>query len=125
LVSGQIRKIEEIDLYQFRVSTDGPVTVELIARRIGSPLHGMLTIRDSAGNQLVDVADTEGRDLRETFFARAAEHYTIELHDLDYAGDRSYVYRLQLTPGPQVLAAYPAAGQRGASQTIQFVGIGI
>lgn len=124
-VSGQVRRIEEIDTYRFRVRKAGPVTIELLARRIGSPLHGMLSVRDPAGRVVLDVADTEGRDFAVTMHADADVPYELRLHDLDFAGDRSYVYRLMLTPAPQVTAAYPAAGQRGQTRSIQFVGIGL
>lgn len=124
-VSGQVRRIEEIDRYQFSVSKSGPVTIELIARRIRSPLHGILNIKDDTGRVLVDLADTEGRDLTVTMHAEANRAYQLSLHDLDFAGDRSYVYRLVLTPGPQVKAAYPAGGTRGQSRSIEFVGIGV
>ena len=124
-ISGQIRRIEEVDRYEFRVEKTGPVTIELLARQLSSPLHGMLQVQDSTGRKLVDVADSEGRDLAVTFVAQAQERYVLSLHDLDYAGDRSYVYRLLLTPGPQVQAAYPTAGKRGQTQRVEFVGIGI
>ena len=124
-ISGQIRRIEEVDRYEFRVEKTGPVTIELLARQLSSPLHGMLQVQDSTGRKLVDVSDSEGRDLVVTFVAQAQERYVLSLHDLDYAGDRSYVYRLLLTPGPQVLAAYPTAGKRGQTQRVEFVGIGI
>jgi hypothetical protein len=124
-VSGQIRKIEEIDRYEFSVPKAGPVTIELLARQFNSPLHGMLQVRDPQGKTIVDVADTEGRDLTVTFAAQAAAKYTLSLHDLDYAGDRSYVYRLLLHAGPHVLAAYPAAGKRGETRRVEFVGTGL
>jgi hypothetical protein len=124
-VSGRIQRIEEIDRYQFSVPKAGPITLELIARRLNSPLHGMLQVRDATGRVVLDVADTEGRDLTTTILAQADMKYELSLHDLDFAGDRSYVYRLTLTPGPHVLAAYPAAGQRGQTRPIEFVGIGL
>ncbi len=124
-VSGQIRRIEEIDRYQFSVPKAGPVTIELLARQLGSPLHGMLRVQDADGKVVLDVADTEGRDLTVTMPAQADVTYELRLHDLDFAGDRSYVYRLTLTAGPQVLAAYPAAGRRGETRPVEFVGIGL
>jgi hypothetical protein len=124
-VSGQIRRIEEVDRYRFRVPKSGPVTIELWARRLGSPLHGMCKVRDPAGRVVLDVADTEGRDFTVCMNAQADTTYDLELHDLDFAGDRSYVYRLSLTSAPQVLAAYPAAGRRGETRSIEFVGIGV
>ena len=117
-ISGQIRRIEEVDRYEFRVEKTGPVTIELLARQLNSPLHGMLQVQDSTGRKLVDVADSEGRDLVVTFVAQAQERYVLSLHDLDYAGDRSYVYRLLLAQGPQVQAAYPTAGKRGQTQRV-------
>lgn len=124
-VSGQIRKIEEVDRYEFSVPKGGPVTIELLARQLGSPLHGMLQVTDSAGRQVLDVADSEGCDQTVTFAALANEKYTLSLHDLDFAGDRSYVYRLTLTAGPHVSATYPAAGKRGETRKVEFVGIGV
>ena len=124
-VSGQIRRIEEIDRYQFSVSKTGPVTIEIFARRLNSPLHGMLKVRDPSGRVVLDIADTEGRDFATTMLATAGINYEISLHDLDFAGDRSYVYRLTVAAAPRVLAAYPAAGQRGQTRPVEFVGIGL
>lgn len=124
-VSGQIRRIEEIDRYQFSVPKAGPVTIELLARPFGSMLHGMLQVRDPNGAVLLDVSDSEGRDIVTTFIAQANVNYEVRLHDLDFAGDRSYCYRLTLTPGPHVVAAYPAAGKRGETRKVEFVGIGV
>lgn len=124
-VSGQIRRIEEIDRYQFSTPKTGPVTIELFARRLNSPLHGMLKVRDASGRVVLDAADTEGRDLTVTLHAQAEMKYEMSLHDLDFAGDRSYIYRLSISPGPQVLAAYPAAGRRSETRSVEFVGIGL
>jgi hypothetical protein len=124
-ISGQVRRIEEIDQYRFRVAKSGPVTIEIFARRLGSPLHAMLKVRDASGRQVLDFADTEGRDFAVTMQAQADTPYDISLHDLDFAGDRSYVYRLSLTAAPSIQAAFPAAGQRGQSRAVEFVGIGV
>ena len=124
-VLGQVRRIEEIDRYQFSVPKAGPVTIELLARPFGSMLHGMLQVRDASGKLLLDVSDSEGRDITTTFVAQADAKYELSLHDLDFAGDRSYVYRLTLTAGPHVIAAYPAAGKRGETRKVEFVGVGV
>lgn len=129
-VNGQIRKIEEIDRYEFTTPQAGLVTMELFARQLVAPvagmqLNGMLQVRDAAGKVLVDLADTQGRDLATTFAVTAGGKYTISIHDLDFGGDFSYVYRLVISRGPRVLATYPAAGKRGTTQKIDFVGIGV
>lgn len=129
-VNGQIRKIEEIDRYEFTTPEAGLVTIQLFAQQLLTPpqtmsLHGMLQVRDATGKLLVDLADEQGRDLAATFAVTAGGKYTVSIHDLDYAGDFSYVYRLTIARGPRVLAAYPAAGKRGTTQKVDFVGIGV
>ncbi len=129
-VSGQIRRIEEIDRYRIHAEQTGPITIELIARQFTSPtnpmaLHGVLKVQDESGRVCVDVTESEGHDLTVTFAAEANRDYVISLHDLDFAGDRSYVYRLLVTHGPGLLAVYPSAGKRGETRAVEFVGCGI
>ena len=125
VVSGRLLKIAEVDRYQFVVPQDGPVSLDLHARRIGSNFHGVLTVFDQEGKRVADIADTEGLDVELTFHARAGETYTAELHDLDFRGNRAYVYRLSLRRGPRVVATIPAAVQRGKTQRVEFSGIGL
>lgn len=124
-VCGQICRIEEIDRYEFKVPRAGPVTIQVVARQLNSPLHAMLKVDDAQGRVILDAADTEGRDLSLTMIAEANTPYEISLHDLDFAGDRSYVYRLALTPAPHISASYVAAGVRGKTHPVDFVGIGL
>ncbi len=124
-VSGQVLKIEEVDRYQFSVPKAGPVTCELFARRLGSPLNGVLEIRDAEKRLIADVADTEGLDLALTFAAQAGVVYTASLYDCDFRGHDAYVYRLAITPSPRVIAAIPAAGRRGETRAVQLIGYGI
>ena len=124
-VSGRLGKIAEVDRYAIVAERDGPITVELFARRLGANFNGVLQIENSAGRRLADVADTEGLDAALTFAARKNETYTIRLHDVDFRGNRAFVYRLAITPGPRVVAVSPAAGQRGQTRKVEFIGYGI
>ncbi len=130
VVSGQIRRIEEVDRYRLRPQQTGLVTVELLARSLTAPtnpmaLHGMLQVTDDTGRKIVDVAGTEGLDLRTTFAVEANRDYILSLHDVDFAGDRSYCYRLIITPGPYIVATLPAMGKRGETRPLEFIGYGI
>ncbi len=130
VLSGQIRRIEEIDRFRLRPTHTGLITIELLARQLTSPanpmaLHGMLQVTDDMGRQLVDAAATEGLDLTTTFAVEANRDYVLSLHDVDFAGDRSYAYRIVVTPGPGPVAAFPAAGRRGETRSVEFTGIGI
>jgi hypothetical protein len=124
-ISGRIGKIEEVDRYRFTTHKAGPVTCDLMARRLGADFHGVLEVRDKEGKLIADAADTEGRDIALTFAASAGAEYVVSVRDIDFAGDRSFVYRLAITPGPRVVGAIPAAGKRGETREVEFVGYGV
>jgi hypothetical protein len=124
-VSGRLLKNEEIDRYRFTAPRGGLMTIELMARRLGSNFHGALEVRDAAGRLLLEEINAEGEDPVLTFATTAGQEYVLSIRDIDHAGDRAYVYRLTLTPGPRVLAALPTAGKRGETREVQFVGIGV
>ena len=56
-----------------------------------------------------------------TFAARGNAEYTVSVHDVDFAGDRSFVYHLYVTASPRILAAHPAAGKQGETRDVEFV----
>lgn len=124
-VNGRLAKIEEVDRYRFTVAKDGPVTLDVFARRLGVNMNAALAVRDARGQVVADAVDTDGQDLAVTFWATAGSEYTVSLHDLDFRGDRSFVYRLALTAGPRVTATVPAVGKRGETRDVEFVGYGV
>jgi hypothetical protein len=124
-VSGRLSKMEEVDRYRFVAPRAGLVTCDLMARRLGANWHGCLEIRDATGRLVADVVDAEGQDAALTFAAQAGAQYEVAVRDIDHAGDRSYVYRLSIVAAPCVLAAIPAAGRRGETRDVEFVGVGV
>lgn len=124
-VSGRLSRLTEVDRYELVADADGLISVDLMARRLGAGFNGMLRVRNAAGQVLADLADTQGLDGGVTFATTSGETYGIELHDADFRGDRSYIYRLAVTRGPQVLCTLPAAGQRGTSREVEFIGLGV
>ncbi len=124
-ISGCLGRIEETDVYRFQVTADTLVTCDLTARRLGSDFHGVIEVRDDRGHLIADVVDTEGHDPVLTFAAKAATPYFVSIHDLDFRGYRSYVYRLTIALGPRVLATLPAVLRRGETRPVAFLGIGL
>jgi hypothetical protein len=96
-VNGRLNRIEEVDRYRFVATQSGPVTCDLMARRLGSDFLGAIEIRDVEGRQIADVVDTEGLDPMLTFQAEKGKAYTVSIRDLDYRGYRNMTYRLTLT----------------------------
>jgi hypothetical protein len=124
-VDGRIARHEEIDRYRFTIPADGPVWVDVVARRVLSALQPQLRVTDARGAVVLDVADTAGRDLSASFAGRAGETYDLAIHDIDHAGDRAAVYRIELSAGPRVLATFPAAVGRGGPGRVTIVGVGL
>lgn len=124
-VSGQIRKIEEVDEYQFTAPATGPMTCEIVAAAIGSPLTAVVEVRDASGRLIADAADTAARDVSFTFPVEVGQGYTARVYDVDFRGNRAFVYRLSLQPGPRLVATMPAFVQRGSTQDVQFIGYGL
>ena len=120
-VSGRLLKNEEVDRYRFVAAKDGPITCDLMARRLGAKFLGIVEVHDSKGRLIADALGTSGTDPSLTFAAKAGAEYVVSIHDIDFGGDRSYVYRLSVTPGPRIVGAIPAAGKRGATRDVEFV----
>jgi hypothetical protein len=124
-INGRLGRIEEVDRYHFRADHTGPVTCDLMARHLGSDFHGVIAIHDERGSNVADVVDSEGRDPILTFVAEKGRTYTVSVRDLDHRGYRNFTYRLALTAGPRVITAIPAAGKRGETRNVEFIGVGI
>ncbi len=124
-VSGQIRSIEQVDVYRFTAPQDGPFTLTLATAALGSPLTAAIDVSTDQGTLVAEASDTTGADLRLTMTAKAKQAYTVRVYDVDFRGNRSFVYRLALTPRPVVNVAIPAAGTRGATRDVEFIGPGI
>jgi len=124
-IAGQIERIEEVDRYRFTAPHNGLVTCEVISRALGSTFNAVLQVRDEANKMVAEFVDSAGDDAEVTFAVQAGKQYWVSLHDLDFGGDRSFVYSLVLTTGPRVVAAIPSIGQRGETRPVEFVGYGV
>lgn len=97
-VCGQIALIGEVDRIDFVSPHDGLIACSLASVSIGSPLRAIIEIRDSLGRLVAEAADTAGDDCKLRFAAVAGESYTASVYDLDFRGDRSFVYQLTIEP---------------------------
>ncbi len=124
VISGRISRITEIDNYRFKTTAAGLVNCRL-DDRLGQPFSGMLSVRDANGMLLADAADTIGRGAVVMFAALADSTYTIQVRDIDFAGDRGYVYRLTIEQGPRVVATLPCVLARGKTTQLEIMGWGV
>lgn len=128
-VNGRISRITELDRYRFSTMAAGIVTCKL-TDDIGRPFNGVVAVREETtegkpGPLVADAADTVGNGTSVMFTAKAGAKYVAEVTDADHAGDRGYVYRLAIEPGPRVLATLPVALPRGKSASVEVIGYGV
>jgi hypothetical protein len=123
-LNGRLRKIEEIDRYQFTAERTGLVTADLFARRLGNEFNGVLEVQQD-GKTVAEAVDTEGTDPTLTFAVEKGKTYTLTVREVDHRGYRNFTYRLALTTGPRVVATLPACGRVGDHRTVEFVGYGL
>ncbi|MEQ9409535.1 MAG: hypothetical protein RIK87_17500 [Fuerstiella sp.] len=124
-ICGRLKQKEEVDHYSFTAADNGLVTCAVRSAGFGHGISAAVLVHDQHDRLVADAADTEGSGLEVTFAVEAGVPYSITLNDIDYRGNRSMVYLLSLTPGPRIIAAQPAAGQRGTTQQFTLTGYGL
>ncbi len=124
-VSGRLSRLTEVDRYEFISPHDQIVSLDLMARRLGADMNPVLEVRDQSGTLIENYADTPGQDAALHFFASAGKLYTISVFDLDFRGDRAFVYRLTLETGAKIHATIPASVQRGSTLELESFGVGL
>jgi hypothetical protein len=96
-VSGRIDRGDDEDFFRFAVRQKQMVNVEVIARRFGSPVDALLTLRKADGAVIETNDDAAGADARITRDLEPGE-YVVSVRDLVYSGGPDHAYRLTLTP---------------------------
>jgi hypothetical protein len=107
VIDGRIQKPGEIHNYPITAKKGDKLLMEVMARRLGSPLDSILTLYDAKGNQLAenddwtDPADspaTHHADSRILYTFAADGTYTLRLRDVQGNGGDEYAYRLTIAP---------------------------
>lgn len=124
-ISGRLSRLTEVDRYEFTSDRDQIVSLDLMARRLGADMNPVLEVRDEFGTVLANYTDTLGQDAALHFFASAGKTYTVSVFDLDFRGDRAFVYRLAMKTGPTIHTTIPAWIQRGSTLELESLGVGL
>ncbi len=107
IVNGRIGRPGDIDVYRFHAARGDAIVAEVQARRLGSPLDGLLRLTDAKGTVLAmndDHADpAEGLMTHhaDPFLAAtipATGEYLLQVLDTQGKGGSAYAYRLRLGP---------------------------
>src|SRR5207253_6060820 len=123
-INGRIQAAEDVDQYRFTAHAGEEVTFSVLAARLEDKIHDLqehvdplLVLRDSSGREIARANDTYGADpLLIHRFERDGD-YRIEIRDVRYHGNPSWVYRLTLTRRPWVTALLPMVARPGETAT--------
>ncbi|MFO0849374.1 MAG: hypothetical protein U0871_12590 [Gemmataceae bacterium] len=117
---------EAADYFRFPVSAGKPITLEVLGRRIGSPIDPVVILSDAAGRELggAYADDTPGlqTDCRLTYTPKQDGELIAEVRDTTYRGGPDFHYRLRVGHFPGATTAFPLFVQRGMSAEVTFTG---
>ncbi len=120
---------ESADYFKFPVQAGEPVTVEVLGRRLGSPIDPVVILYDGSGRELggVYADDTPGlqADARVTYVPERSGELIAEVRDTTYRGGAEYGYRVRIGRFPGATTAFPLAVERGQSAEVGFSGPGL
>ncbi|MBA4015759.1 MAG: hypothetical protein C0483_01085 [Pirellula sp.] len=115
---------ETYDFFKFGAEAGQRVSIEVVARRMGSTLDPVVRLLDAAGHELAYADDDEstGPDGRLSYRIQKSGEYFIELRDIRYAGGSSYRYHLRIGDFPLLATPYPIGVQTGTTSLVEAVG---
>jgi hypothetical protein len=115
---------ESSDFYKITAAAGQRLSVEVFARRVGSPLDPMIRLLSATGRELAfsDDEAASGADGRLSYQFEAAGDYYLEIRDVRFQGGAAHRYRLRLGDFPLPSVPYPLAAQKGTSANIELAG---
>jgi len=131
IVNGRIAHAGETAFFRFEGNAGQEIAVEVMARRLGSPLDSTLRLTDAAGKELAFNDDFEDKgagllthqaDSFLLFKLPAKGTYYLQLADAQHKGGPEYGYRLRISP-PQPdfqLRVVPSSFNVRSGSTIPF-----
>ena len=107
VVNGRIRAPAKADYFSFLGYQGQTICIEVMARRLGSPLDSFLVLLDAKGEKVAENDDV--KDKGEGIITHQADSaitcvlpndgiYTVKLYDTQARGGRAYAYRLRISP---------------------------
>jgi len=115
---------ESYDYFRFTARAGQRLSVEVLARRLASPLDPVVRLLDEHGHELAYSDDEEATGVDGRFVHRFAQDgdYLLEIRDIRYQGGADFRYRLRIGDFPLVTAPFPLAVARGSRASLEVTG---
>ena len=119
-IDGSVANLQ-LNYYRFQATAGQKVSIEAVARRLGSTLDPIVRLLDAKGRELTWSDDEGGlrSDSRLCYTIKDAGQYAVEIRDITYKGG---FYRLRIGDFPCISTPYPMAVQRGTAAEVNFAG---
>ena len=131
-VNGRIQQGEDIDCYKFTVTAGQEVTFAVQCARLMDKIHDLqehadplIVLRDLKGLELARNDDYYRADPLLHYKFDKAGQYVIQIRDVNYSGNPFWIYRLNITSRPYVVAAVPCAVRPGQSAELHVTGFNL
>lgn len=119
-INGQIAGECDLDYFSFSAHVGDVVNVDTVAARLGSALDPVVQIFDPAGHRIAAQELRVGADPVLAFRADVTGEYQLLISSVTFRGGPAFVYRVTVSTTPFLRFAYPAGGQTGRTETINF-----
>ena len=115
---------ESYDFYKFTAAKGQRVSVEVVARRLGSALDPVVRLLAANGREIAYSDDEPGLSGDSRFAVQIPDDgiYFLEVRDIQYAGSVGHRYRLRVGNFPLVALPYPLGAKRGTTAKVSFIG---
>ncbi len=115
-VHGILEGEKPSDWYRFNAKKDEALVLSVHARRLRSPLDAVLSLHDSAGNQLATNDDQGSPDSLINWTCPADGDYTVQIRDQLGRSGLDFTYRIEIAAkSPSLTASLPVV-ERNMSQ---------
>ncbi len=118
-LNGQIDGERDLDYFQFELAKDALVSIDVVSRRLGSPLEPVVEIYDDANRRIGIHEYRVGSDPVLTMRAPKTGIYRLMLGHLGFQGGPQFVYRATLSTAPYVAFTFPSGAPAGADTTLE------
>jgi hypothetical protein len=113
---------ESSDFYKFSAVAGQVLSIEVYARRLGSPVDPTLRVLAADGRELAfsDDEPLTGVDSQLRYAFKSAGDYYLEVRDVRYQGSANHRYRLRIGDFPLATSPFPLAIQKGTNAKLEL-----
>jgi hypothetical protein len=132
VVNGKFQQGEDVDTYKFKAEAGQEVVFSVLCARLEDKIHDLqehadplIILKDSSGRELDRSDDYYRADPLLRYKFEKAGEYIVQIRDVGFKGNPHWVYRLNITSRPYIVASVPCAVRPGQSAEVNLYGFNL